>query len=409
MNGTLAYFVNDISTSFVIKDLRMMSLNYKRIILFSTEPVDELHLLPENVELIDNFMDWKRFNKKKILKSFFPSMLLIYFLECWSVKKYLPFKTTLALISSNIFKSQELIYHLNSKQLKVENVDLFYSFWFYDCIYLAWLKKLNPNMRIISRAHGGDLFEDRDSISERPLLRNFQMRYLDVVFSVSKMGTKYLVNRYPKYAHKFKTVFLGSDDHVVLNPFNPDKLVIVSVASIRHLKRIHAIAEAISHVKSEITWYHFGSENLHTNDPKIPDYVKWKSIIQAMPNVKFHPMGYCDNQSLMEFYQKNSVSLFISLSAAEGIPVSMMETISFGIPILSTDVGGCSELVNEKTGKLIPLNSTSIEIANFLDTFSSSKFNTIEFRLETREYWKTHFDASKNYLYFFSEVKKLCS
>lgn len=407
MKDTLAYFVNDVSTSFVTKDLKMMSQRYKRIVLFSIEPVEERHLVPGNVEVIDNFMDWKRFDKKSILLGFLPSILWIYAFESFAMKKLLPFKTTLALITSNIFKAQELVRHLRDRSLLVTDISLYYSFWFYDCIFLAWLKRGHPSIKVISRAHGGDLFEDRDSISDRPLLRNFQMHYLDQVFSVSKMGAKYLSERYPKYANKFKTIFLGSDDYQAQNPCDPEHLVLVSVASIRHLKRIHAIAEALSHVKTEITWYHFGSENLDTNDPKIPEYVKWKSVIQTLPNVHFKPMGFCENTQLMEFYRNTAVSLFISLSATEGIPVSMMEAISFGIPILSTDVGGCAELVNGQTGKLIPLETSAADVALFLDRFKGSEYNTIEFRHRARAYWEAHFDARRNYEEFFKEINRL--
>ena len=44
------------------------------------------------------------------------------------------------------------------------------------------------------------------------------------------------------------------------------------------------------------------------------------------------------------------VDLFLTVSANEGIPVSIMEAQSFGIPVIATDVGGISEIVNNVNG-----------------------------------------------------------
>lgn len=52
----------------------------------------------------------------------------------------------------------------------------------------------------------------------------------------------------------------------------------------------------------------------------------------------------------------NDFDLFVNMSLSEGIPVSIMEAISFGIPIIATNVGGNAEIVNDETGVLIPVN-----------------------------------------------------
>ena len=51
----------------------------------------------------------------------------------------------------------------------------------------------------------------------------------------------------------------------------------------------------------------------------------------------------------------------------------MMEAQSFGIPIMSTDVGGCNEICNENTGFLIPKDFTAIDAANKIQEFKNSK------------------------------------
>jgi colanic acid/amylovoran biosynthesis glycosyltransferase len=404
MNKNLLYFVDEIETPFVINDIRKVSTIYQKIFLFSINKIQKKELLPVNVVLIDAYINWSQFKGTKILLFNFWSVMSIYLNECFDSKKFLPFKKSVAVICSNIFKANEVLRHLNQLKLNYKEIDLLYSFWFYDCIYLAWLKRFIQSP-IVTRTHSGDLYEDHISIRNKLLFRNFQMKNLNAIYPVSKMGTNYLQMKYPKYKEKIKCIFLGSKNYNSLNPFNPDELVMVSCASFRHHKRIHKIAEALLLVNSRVTWYHFGNENLHTKDPKIPEYIELKSQVMKKPNVQFIPVGFTENEALMDFYKNTTVSFFISLSAAEGIPVSIMEAIGFGIPVLSTDVGGCAEIVNEQTGHLIPLKTDAQSIANWIDDFASSPMNTEDFRQNVRVFWEQNFDFDKNYDVFFENLK----
>ena len=400
----IVYFVDDIETSFVINDIKQMANKFDKVILMSIDKIDKKEGLPINVHSIDEFMDWRAYKKVNIVLLNIVSLVLIYLNECFKKKAVLPFKRAIALMASNIFKASEVKRHLNNLNLEFKDIELFYSFWFYDCIYLAWLKKKNPLIKIVTRTHSGDLYEEHISIRDNVLMRNFQLRYINAVFPVSKMGTSYLKNLYPEFTAKFQTIYLGTKDYNCMNPFEASNVVMVSCASFRHHKRIHKIAEALLYVKSNVTWLHFGNENLNTNDPKIPEYLTNKAALLLKPNINYVSMGLTENENLMDFYAKNSVSFFISLSAAEGIPVSMMEAISFGIPVLSTDVGGCAEIVNEYTGKLIPLETDLRTIAEWIDGFHLSKMNTEGFRQNVRQFWEQNFDIEVNYSKLFDKI-----
>ena len=50
-------------------------------------------------------------------------------------------------------------------------------------------------------------------------------------------------------------------------------------------------------------------------------------------------------------YMKNC-NLYVSNSYDEGLPIAAQEALECGLPILTTDVGGCSELI-EENGLLI--------------------------------------------------------
>ena len=80
--------------------------------------------------------------------------------------------------------------------------------------------------------------------------------------------------------------------------------------------------------------------------------------IQAMAareltDVQFQFLGNVDNKKIADIYRKEDVDFFINMSDSEGIPVSIMEAFSSGIPAIARNVGGISEIVNNTNGFLL--------------------------------------------------------
>ena len=123
------------------------------------------------------------------------------------------------------------------------------------------------------------------------------------------------------------------------------EILLVSCSELVPVKRVHLIIDILRHIETPLRWVHFGDGRL------MPEL---KTRVKELPdNINYELRGYVPNQGVLEFYQKNEVDLFVNVSESEGIPVSIMEAISFGIPILATDVGGVHEIVTDKTGVLV--------------------------------------------------------
>ena len=90
-------------------------------------------------------------------------------------------------------------------------------------------------------------------------------------------------------------------------------------------------------------------------------------------------------------------TFYVSSSLEEGFPNVFIEALNFGLPIISTDVGGCRELVkNGETGFLVPVDdleqmsekmkllTTDVELRNKLSrqAFESSKKFNLEFMVD---------------------------
>ena len=94
------------------------------------------------------------------------------------------------------------------------------------------------------------------------------------------------------------------------------------------------------------------------------------------------------------------MDMFINVSANEGVPVSIMEAISYDIPVVATNVGGTSEVVTPETGLLLSSNPSPKEIKEAM-----LKINTLN--LSPREFWARNYNADVNYRSFAQMLSEL--
>ncbi len=191
------------------------------------------------------------------------------------------------------------------------------------------------------------------------------------------------------------------DNNFVAKSSSFNKFSIVSVSNVITVKNVDIIARVINKFSKkntdiEIVWNHFGDGDM------LPDIKKYL-YNEGAENLKSVFHGRVSNNNIFEFYSNNPVDLLMNLSSSEGIPVSIMEAISFGIPILATDVGGVSEIVNEKTGLLIDLELNDDIVSDYL----KEMFDNPKDRMEVRNYWQTNYSASANYKKFAEELVSL--
>jgi colanic acid/amylovoran biosynthesis glycosyltransferase len=80
--------------------------------------------------------------------------------------------------------------------------------------------------------------------------------------------------------------------------------------------------------------------------------------LEIQDRVKF--LGYLSHHALLQYYKEKLVDLVVLPSVDlgngehEGIPVSLMEAMSYGIPVIATDTGGIPELLGNDAGILVP-------------------------------------------------------
>lgn len=315
---------------------------------------------------------------------------------------------------SKYFESRaNLIYKNIEKELFSEDFSQFeeikiYSYWLYITARVGVsLKKnffINNNVLLITRAHRYDLYEDNTKLKFLPE-REFLLQNIDKIYPVSDDGTKELINKYPVYSEKISTRRLGSLNQNFISGLSNQKLHIVSCSAIRKVKRIDLIIEALNILESnniDYFWTHIG------DGPEMKMIVKLANIKLQKKNFEFK--GFLSNTDVFKFYKTNDISVFINVSASEGIPVSIMEAMSVGIPVIATDVGGTKEIVNSANGYLLPSNVTISQINECLTTFSKYNEQEIKILKENAYYtWENNYNSQENYKEFTNEIFDLKS
>jgi glycosyltransferase involved in cell wall biosynthesis len=123
--------------------------------------------------------------------------------------------------------------------------------------------------------------------------------------------------------------------------------------------------ESLNYIDIPVIWKHIGDGPL-INEMK--ELVKKYGLKD-----KFLFEGFVNTGVINELYTNNAIDLFVNTSSSEGVPVSIMEAFAAGIPVLATNVGGTSEIVDDTVGNILPENVTPQELANTI--FAYARFD----------------------------------
>lgn len=324
------------------------------------------------------------------LIEFFKQLLFLYPKKLYCF--FISLLVTRAGLSSDSFK--ELITEIEKSKSPV-----LYFYWGDNLSWLIpYLKKQikNKNLKIVIRLHGSDLYENIKS-NYAPL-REQIFSVVDLIVPISENGKNYLNQKYPAFTNKLFLSHLGVSDNG-LNPLpKGDIFYVISVSNLVALKRVHLIFEALQQTNLKIVWHHFG------NGPLINTLLELIKSKRTNLEIKFH--GHVTNNTLMEFYKNQPINLFLNVSSSEGLPVSIMEAMSFGVPVIATNVGGTSELISNETGCLIDENFKVNELANKIEYILNSA-ETHKIRKNSRKMFEEKVFAEKNYLEFYLKLKSL--
>ena len=278
-------------------------------------------------------------------------------------------------------------YYLQSapvKELRKQtfNDAVFYFYW--GVTYNSIAPFFKDKVKMVSRFHGDwDLWDSCDDEGYKPI-RKATVEALTLAALISHKGNKFFKSKYP--ACPTVVSHLGSLDKGASLKSEDGILRVVSCSAVYRIKRVPLIFESIKEVakKSRVEWTHIGDGE---------DFEKLKKLVGSamIPNCDIILKGRIQHDDVISYYQEHKVDVFINLSTNEGVPVAIMEALSFDVPVVATNVGGTSEIVNNETGILVSPNPSKEEVAEaILRVRNNNGFSP-------RAYWEKEFNASKNY------------
>lgn len=382
--------------TFLMNEIKYLADNFQSVFIIPLQADKNIREVPPNVIILKPLLsvDTKKDRLKFILSGLCNLSPIMFALTEWKISK--PYKDskktweffTFLFRFRCIYKRQ----HINPKKN-----DILYFYWGDKSVMLAPVLKQKYSSTIVVRFHGSDLYEEVKA-SYIPF-RRYVFPSIDKFITISDYGRRYLLGKYPQLVNENKIFVsrLGVLDQGVnlINRTDVDCFHLVSCSNLVEIKRIQLIIKALHLIEFKIKWTHIGDGPL-------------RSVLQAMSyelpdNIEVNWLGLKTNEEVIKFYQENYIDLFINVSSTEGIPVSIMEAMSFGIPAMATDVGGVSELVNNSNGILLPSRIDEAFLADMIQEFV--KKNNVALRENAREHWEQNFNAEQNYHAFIQLLK----
>ncbi len=232
----------------------------------------------------------------------------------------------------------------------------------YSCI--PYIKSKHPEIPIIDYVHMEEWYYrnggySRDSSSVASMI--------DKTLTCNANSERILVEHFKRNKDEVQTVYIGVDEKQ-FDPENYDrkalreeygiekKYVIGYICRITEQKRPYLflrIIEELYKQRDDFEVVVAGNGNMLSEIKNKVNNLGLKSIIKFEENV----------EEVQEIY--SICDLTLNCSIKEGLALTSYESLSMGVPVISCDVGGQKELINEDVGVIVPCMQDEEDILEF--------------------------------------------
>jgi glycosyltransferase involved in cell wall biosynthesis len=316
----------------------------------------------------------------------------------WSIPK-------LKIFFSSIYKYQ-IYYNLFNKYFS--NIDrseklIVYTYWNSEATYALESLKQQYGYKLVSRIHGGDLYQERRAYDYLPLKKVFN-KDIDTLYTITQSANDYLVKRYKSNYNILKLSRLGVIDRgIISKESESNSLYILSCSFLTEVKQIDKIIYILKELSKQradikIYWRHIGDGVLYDKLTTLA-----REELEGISNIKYNFAGDYSNEEVYSYYADNKIDVFINVSISEGVPVSIMEAMSCHIPIIAPNIGGIKDmLVDGENGFLLSDRFKIDEVVHRLANIEF--FKQREKREKSYKIFLEKYNADKNYREFINSL-----
>ena len=257
---------------------------------------------------------------------------------------------------------------------------------------LPYLKAKYPNMPLIDYVHMEEWYNRNGGYSR---YSSMVESVLDKTLVCNEKSKNILCKHFGRNENEIQTVYIGVDE----DEFNPkrydkdeilkkynienDKKYIFSyICRISEQKRPMLLLEIIKKLKEK------------RNDFKV--LVVGDGNLLPKMKAKANKLGLNENIMFLGNIEKTEEiykisDLTINCSIKEGLALTSYESLSMGVPVISSDVGGQKELINEDVGIVVPCMQDEKDIysEDYKDEEIDSYVKAIEKLLDQLEQYKS--------------------
>ena len=286
------------------------------------------------------------------------------------------------------------------RQIGIREHDVLYSYWMAGPAYS--LAAFKHKCLTVTRTHRFDCFIEN---GYQPFRREI-IEGMDAIYSISDAGKKSIERRLMPFTSssedKVRVARLGIFAYGLPKEWKrkeDDPFEILTCSYIKDVKRLDLIIGALENIMIPIRWTHIGDGELRC------EIKKQAECLCNNPKVKYRFLGQKNRKEIYDYYKDQRVDLFVNCSDSEGIPVSIMEALSFGIPVVTRNVGGNSEIVDGSCGILLDEAVSSSDLSDAIcKMYELEEGEYSNLRKGAYVMFRNRYDAKKNYAEFFDEL-----
>ena len=239
----------------------------------------------------------------------------------------------------------------------------------YGYASIPYIKACYPTIPIIDYIHMEEWYNRNGGYSRDSSAVN---EFIDKTYFCNKKSQLLMNEMFGIDKKKTDTIYIGVDEKN-FDANNYDKKELLIKYKIPQNKNIIGFICRIDYQKRPLLFVHIMKKLLEQNNnlhfiiagdgPLLKQMRTLARKFKITYSISF--LGKCNNPS--EIYSICDITVNCSLK--EGLALTSYESLSMGVPVVSSDVGGQSELIDDTVGAIVPLmqKEEDIHFTNYLD------------------------------------------
>jgi len=247
----------------------------------------------------------------------------------------------------------------------------------------CWIKRVKQKSKLKQNSTSNPIKNDNYFNIRNEFIKNIFNDNIDMIYTVSDNLRKVMIKR-GYDPNKITAIYLGFpaveaknkiDRHKNKAPFS-NPLTFSYFGGGSEGKGIHVLLNSLKYLESKVPIYikiHGSTDNL--------DNIYVNNIINSLnENIKVEFFGFVDASRFSEIYKKTDMVIVPSVFFEGGPTRVILEAYSYGVPAIGSNVGGISDLINNKKNGLLFNSGDAFDLADKINLIGKNRHLIADYR-----------------------------